>query len=373
MTTDRFEGNVNVIETMPNLQLLGIVSIIQPRHLKAILTHFPYLVTLSLVSIYQIGNTTRSKTGASYKIDRTISSGHCQSPLETHLRELHVGSWGCPVSSFMRTGRDIYFSSLTRLFLHTIDGGYQNILDLLRLMPSLQDFQLKKMSLPLVATPQPDYSIEAPFVRIKFISLGKEAFPSQTNLNGFLTLLPNLTEATLSTAYSSISSIIAQHCLHLEILELVVPFSNGHYSDLDIILANCTQLKCLVAPRCQISYQKLMRQPFVCKNLQVLDCVISDIPRLTSQSEEALRYICKHYNQNIFTPPFIGMPRLPIPDATVTSEWRVSDQNAIHIYSEIQEIMCSLFEKVTQETKLDRVVSKPIGDINSHMWTCSKQ
>ncbi|KAF9922267.1 hypothetical protein FBU30_007627 [Linnemannia zychae] len=333
------KDHFTVIERMPNLQLLDTVAAVQPRHLEAILTHFPALIMLSIGTVYLDETTTHSTTVVVHDDTFTRESLRHPSPLGTHLRELRIRLWKCPISLFKHENTSIHFTTLTRLFLQSIMGGYRNLLDLLRLLPSLQVLQLRKFVPPHSNLVESDYSREKTFTSIQSISLGKDVSFSYIDITGLLTLLPNLTEAILGSAYPYTSYFIADHCPHLEMLELRVDYRYGVYPDLDVILHRCTKLKSLIAPQCEIQLKSLMQKRLVCKDLQVLDCVITRIPRVASKIEVAMRRTCEHCGQDASLDLHCDVSKWPEAAVKAMNQWHLTDPNHTMIYSKVQEII----------------------------------
>ncbi|KAF9339953.1 hypothetical protein BGZ91_004114 [Linnemannia elongata] len=361
-------------ERMPNLRLLDIVAPTQPRHLRAIFTSFPDLVMLSIREISPenngVGRGSTAVTNAAW--DRTAPT--LAPEQATSLRELHVGRWDCPPT--ILSSINIHFNSVTRLNLQLI-SGYRNLLDLLRTFPVLQELQLKKVH-DIAEEAEVNYTIEPSFPTLKSIRLAKAAFRTAQSLNGLLSILPNLTEANLYTVYSETLAIIVEHCAQIEILEFTT--KSQHTSQLGHLLTSCTNLKSCVGPGLQIPYTDVLDTPWVCRNLQKLDCVITGTPHLTEDEQNSINYIRNHLSQNITFPPTFDMPRIAKWDPSYTDEdtwdmWHADEKSAFRKFTALKSVLCDVFECVTKHTALDTVQQDrtTLSSCTRTLWTSSKR
>ncbi|KAF9144894.1 hypothetical protein BGX30_011114 [Mortierella sp. GBA39] len=360
-------------ERMPNLRLLDIVAPTQPRHMKAIFTSFPNLAMLSIGKISPDNNgAKRGNTAVTEAVlDRRVPTSAQEA---TSLRELHVARWDCPPT--MLSNINIRFNSVTRLNLQFI-SGYRNLFDLLRTFPVLQELQLKKVH-DLVEEAEVNYKIEPPFPTLKSIRLAKDAFSTAQSLNGLLSILPNLAEAKLYTVYSETLAIIAKHCAQIEIFE----FTNKskYASKLGLLLTGCTKLKSCVGPGLQISCTEILNTPWVCKDLQKLDCAITETSGLTKGEQTSIKYIRSEYSQNITFPPTFDMPRVEKWDPSYTNKdtwdmWSNGEKSAFRKYTTLKSSLCDVFDCVTKYTDLDTVEQDQttLSWSTQTLWTSSKR
>lgn len=367
-------SNSDGTERMPNLRLLDIVAPTQPRHLRAIFTSFPDLAMLSIREISPenngVGRGSTAVTNAAWD-----KAGPTSAPEQaTSLRELHVGRWDCPPT--ILSSINIHFNSVTRLNLQLI-SGYRNLLDLLRTFPVLQELQLKKVH-DIAEEAEVNYTIEPSFPTLKSIRLAKAAFRTPQSLNGLLSILPNLTEANLYTVYSETLAIIVEHCAQIEILEFTT--KSQHTSQLGHLLTSCTNLKSCVGPGLQIPYTDVLDTPWVCRNLQKLDCVITGTPYLTEDEQNSINYLRNHLSQNITFPPTFDMPRIAKWDPSYTDEdtwdmWHADEKSAFRKFTALKSVLCDVFDCVTKHTALDTVQQDrtTLSSCTRTLWTSSKR
>jgi hypothetical protein len=361
---------------MPNLRLFDIVAPMQPRHLKAIFTSFPALVMLSLGTLNPDDKTiARGSTTTTNKIHQSGASPLLPAQeLATALQELHVARWACSPTALRNI--HVCFNSVTRLNLQLI-SGYRNLLDLLRTFPALQELQLKKVC-DLAEDAEVNYTLEPSFLTLKSIRIAKKAFSTSYSLNGLLSILPNLTEARFYTIYSETLSIIAEHCPQIEILEFTK--MSQYISQLNLLLTNCTKLKSCGGPGLQIPYMDILNNPWVCKDLQKLDCSITETPYLTQDEQLSIKYIRNHWSQNITFPPTFDMPPFVGWDPSFANEdnwdmWHDEEKIAHRKYNTIKDVLCDVFERITKYTDLDTVQQDRMSSSSSTrtVWTSSKR
>ncbi|KAK3841602.1 MAG: hypothetical protein J3R72DRAFT_422032 [Linnemannia gamsii] len=293
--------------------------------------------------------------------------------LGTNLLELHVARWHC--SPTILSSSNVHFNSVTRLNLQHI-SGYINLFSLLRTFPALQELQLKKVH-TLTNEVEPSHQTELPLSTLKSIRLAKEAFVTERSLNGLLSLLPNLTEANLYTIHPGTLATIAAHCPRIEILEFT---KITHIdSQLSLLLTHCPNLKSCVGPGLRIAYQDILNHPWICRDLQRLDCQITSTPCLTEAEQSSIRNLRNHHSQNITLPLTFDMPRFPKPDLAFTNEcnWDMlhpDERLAFQTYSILLNILCDVFDCISKNTILDTVQQDrtKLSSCTQTLWTSSR-
>ncbi|KAF9148461.1 hypothetical protein BG015_009806 [Linnemannia schmuckeri] len=361
-------------ERMPNLRLFDIVAPTQPRHLKAIFISFP---ALAMLSIGTLSSDDKGATHRSTAITKTHRDGTSQASaqeLATVLRELHVARWDCPPTTL--SSINIRFNAVARLNLQLI-SGYKNLLDLLRTFPALQELQLKKVR-DLAEEAEVNYTSEPFFPALKSIRLAKEAFSTPYSLNGLLSILPNLIEANLYTVCSQILASIVEHCPRIEILEFTK--KPQYNTQIGLLLTSCTNLKSCVGPGLEIPFPDILNKPWVCKNLQKLDCAITGIPYLTEVEQTSIKNLQSHFSKNITFPLTFDMPRVAKRDPSYTDEdnwhmWHYDEKSVFRQYLAIRSILCDVFDAITKYTDLDTVQQDwmPLSSFTRTLWTSSKR
>ncbi|KAG0281247.1 hypothetical protein BGZ95_005617 [Linnemannia exigua] len=359
-------------QRMPSLRLLDVVAPSQPRHLAAIFSSFPDLVMLSL-GVLNVDDASVSRSGMAADKGRHDATVLLPQHLGTRLLELHVVDWGGP-ATILRSS-NIHFNSVTRLNLQRI-SGYKKLFDLLRTFPALQELQLKRLH-TLHSEVDPSYETELPLLTLKSIRLSKEPFGTECRLNGLLSLLPNLAEARLYTIHPSTLATIAAHCPLIEILEFT---KKSHInSQLSLLLTHCPNIKSCVGPGLQIAYQDIFNHPWVCKDLQKLDCQITGIPCITEDEIASIKYLRNHYSQNITLPLAFDMPRFPKSDPAFTHEdnWDMrhpGEQLAFRKYSTLLDVLCGVYDLITKYTILDTVQQDrtTLSSCPQTLWTSSR-
>ncbi|KAF8943959.1 hypothetical protein BGZ47_004853 [Haplosporangium gracile] len=330
---------------MPNLRLFDIVAPTQSRHLKAIFTSFPVLITLSIGALSPDDKRATSESTAVTNAHRGGTSQASAQEVAAILRELHVARWKCPPTTLSNV--NIRFNSVTRLNLQLI-SGYKNLLRLLRIFPALQELQLKKVR-DLVEEAKVNYTTEPSFSALKSIRLAKKAFSTPYSLNGLFSILPNLIEANLYTVYSQTLAIFVEHCPRIEILDFT---SKSQY------------------PQHAMGLQ----------DLQKLNCAITGTPYLTEAEQASIKYIQGHFSQNITFPLTFDMPRIAEWDPSYTDEdnwdmWHDDEKSAFRKYSALKSVLCDVFDAITEYTGLDTVQQDrmTLPSFTQTVWTTSKR
>ncbi|KAK3818199.1 MAG: hypothetical protein JOS17DRAFT_757336 [Linnemannia elongata] len=367
-------GDSDGTESMPNLRLLDIVAPTQPRHLKAIFTSFPGLAMLSIGKISPDNNGARREDTAVTKAARNRTVPTSAQGRTTSVRELHIAHWDC--SPTMLSKNNICFNFVTRLNLQLI-SGYRNLLHLLRTFPVLQELQLKKVH-SLAEEAEVNYTIEPPLSTLKSIRLARAAFPTPQSLNGLLSILPNLVEAYLYTAYSETLAIIVKHCAQIEILEFVA--KSQYTTQLGLLLTSCINLKSCVGRGLRIPYTDILETPWVCKDLQKLDCAITGTPYIDQYEQTLLQNRWSSLSLKITFPPTFDMSRVAEWDPSYSNEntwdkWTDAEKSVFKKYMVLRSVLCNVFDCVTKYTDLDTVQQDrtTLSSSTQTLWTSSKR